>query len=362
LPLSAPDAINPAFQHVKQQLTQPFRFGQWVRLAFVGLLAGELSSGGGCNSSFHVPSTHHPHGAEHFVRPFTLPPLIAHHLALFVAAIAFLIVIGISLSVLFLYIGSVMRFILFDSVLAKECHIRQGWAHRRRYGLRLFVWQIYVLLAFFASFLVLIGIPLAGVLALHWLPHPGGHVLPLVLGGTLLFLILVVIVLVLAAVNVMTKDFVVPQMALEDISAMEGWRRLWLLLKAEKLGYIGYIGMKVVLAIGANIVLGLVSLIVLLAILVPMGGIGVVAVLAGKAVGLTWTFYTITLAVIAACLAVAVFIFVFSIVSVPAIVFFPAYSIYFFAPRYAPLASVLWPQALVSPADGAPPPDATSLP
>jgi hypothetical protein len=355
LPLSAPDAINPAFQHVKQQLTQPFRFGQWIRLAFVGLLAGELSSGGGCNSSFHLPSKHHPQGAEHFVRPFALPPLIAHHPMLFAAAIAFLAVTGISLFVLFLYVGSVMRFILFDSVIAKECHIRQGWARRRRHGFRLFVWQICVLLAFFASFFVVIGIPLACVLALHWLPHPGGHLLPLVLGGTLLFLILLVIVLVLAVVGVMTKDFVVPQMALEDVSAMEGWRKLWLLLKGEKLGYVGYIGMKVVLAIGANIALGLISLIVIVAILLPMGGVGVIAVLAGKAAGLTWTFYTITLAAMVACVAVAVFIFVFSMISVPAIIFFPAYSIYFFAPRYAPLASLLWPQPLVSPADGAPP-------
>jgi hypothetical protein len=355
LPLSAPDAINPAFQHVKQQLTQPFRFGQWMRLAFVGFLAGELSSGGGCNSSFHMPSTHRPQGAEHFVRPFTLPPLITHHPVLFAAMIAFLIVIGISLSVLFIYIGSVMRFVLFDSVVAKECHIRQGWARRRQHGLRLFAWQICVMLAFFGSFFVLIGIPLACLLALHWLPHPAGHLLPLLLGGTLLFLILLVIVFVLAVVNVMTKDFVVPQMALEDVSAMEGWRRLWLLLKAEKLGYVGYIGMKVVLAIGANIVLGFVSLIVLLAILLPVGGFGIIALLTGKAAGFTWSFYTITLAVIVACVAVAVFIFVFSIICVPAIVFFPAYSIYFFAPRYAPLASLLWPQPLISPANGPPP-------
>jgi len=341
---------------------RPFRFGQWIRLAFVGFLAGELSSGGGCNSSFRVPSTHHPRGSEHFVRPFTLPPLIAHHPALFATLIAVLVVIGITLSVIFIYVGSVMRFILFDSVVAKECHIRQGWARWRQHGLRLFVWQICLLLAFFGSIFSFIGIPLACVLVLHWLPHPGGHLLPLVLGGTLLFLIFLVIVLVLAVVNVMTKDFVVPQMALEDVSAMEGWRRLWLLLKREKLGYVGYIGMKVVLALGANIVLGFVSLIALLAILLPMGGFGVVALLAGKAAGFTWSLYTITLAVIVACIAVAVFVFVISLICVPAIVFFPAYSIYFFAPRYPPLASLLWPQPLVSPANGAPPPDTTGLP
>jgi hypothetical protein len=270
-------------------------------------------------------------------------------------------VIGISLAVLFLYIGSVMRFVLFDSVIARECHIRQGWVRRRHHGRRLFVWQICVLLATIASLFILIGIPLAFVVAMNLLPHPGGHLLPLALGGILLLSLLLVLMLALGVVNVMTKDFVVPQMALEDVSAMEGWRRLWLLLKAEKLGYVGYVGMKIVLAIGANIVLGFVSLIVLLAILLPMGGFGIVAVLAGKAAGLTWSFYAIALAVMVGFVALVVFIFVISLICVPAIVFFPAYSIYFFAPRYAPLASLLWPQLAASPANGSPAPDPTAL-
>jgi hypothetical protein len=37
---------------------------------------------------------------------------------------------------------------------------------------------------------------------------------------------------------------------------------------------------------------------------------------------------------------------------VPVIVFFPAYSIYFFAQRYSPLASLLWPQSPAPAATG----------
>ena len=62
----------------------------------------------------------------------------------------------------------------------------------------------------------------------------------------------------------MTKDFVVPQMALEDVSAIEGWRRLWPRIKGEMGGYAAYIGMKIVMAIGAAIILGIVSAIVFL--------------------------------------------------------------------------------------------------
>ena len=53
MPISAMDSISLAFEHTKRQLFKPFRFGQWVRLAFVGLLAGELGSGGNLNLNSH---------------------------------------------------------------------------------------------------------------------------------------------------------------------------------------------------------------------------------------------------------------------------------------------------------------------
>ena len=167
------------------------------------------------------------------------------------------------------------------------------------------------------------------------------------LGGIAVLLVLFVLIAFTAVIHVMTKDFVVPQMALEDIGAMEGWRRLWAWLKADKGGYAGYIGMKIVLAIGAGIAVIIVDLIALFVLLIPVGGVGIVAVLAGKAAGWSWNLYTIGLAVVLGCTVLVILLFVFSLISVPVIVFFPAYSIYFFAGRYPPLASLLWPPAPV---------------
>ena len=356
MPVSAVDVINPAFQHAKQQLFRPFRFVQWVRLAFVGLLAGEMGSGG-CNFNYSFPSTGHPQGSDQSVgSALGLDP------AMLAGLITFFVVAGLVLFVLFTYINSVMRFILFDSIIARECHIRKGWNRHGRHGLQLFVWQILLTLAFFAALAILVGLAAALAWRLDWIVHPGEHVLALVLGGCVCLLLLFTLILAFAVVHVMTKDFVVPQMALEDISAVEGWRRLWAWLKAEKAGYAGYIGMKIVMAIGAGIVFGMITLIIFFVLLIPIGGVGLLAVLAGKAAGLTWTFYTITLAVVGGCIALAVFLFAASLISVPAIVFFPAYSIYFFAPRYPALAALLWPQPPVSEARISPPSEAPPLP
>jgi len=51
----------------------------------------------------------------------------------------------------------------------------------------------------------------------------------------------------------------------------------------------------------------------------------------------------LTVAALAGCVALALFLFAASFISVPAVVFFPAYAIYFLAPRYPILAALLWP-------------------
>lgn len=341
LSISPVDAINPAFHHTKQQLLKPFRFDQWARLALVGLLTGEISSGGGCNFSWPAPQHTKPAGR---VINAAFPFPLAHHPGWSAGTIVFLVFAAIALFLLFLYISSVMRFILFDSVIAQECHIRKGWTRHRRHGLQLFGWQLLISLVSSAGVLIIIAFPLAGAWILGWFNHPGDHLAPLILSGLLFLMVFAAFVLILLLVQVMTKDFVVPQMALEGLSAMEGWRRLWSWCKVEKAGYAGYIGMKVVLAIGAGVFLAIVAVIVLIAFLIPIASLGVIAGLSGTIAGLTWNFFTIILAVFAGLIVFVISMFAVSFVSVPAIVFFPAYSIYFLAPRYAPLAALLWPQ------------------
>jgi hypothetical protein len=343
LPTSAIDAISPAFQHTKQQLLQPFRIAQWAKLALVGFLAGELSSGGCNGGSFQLPTRT---GGGQRLMDFGLPNV---NPALFASLIALLIVLGLVFWILFLYVSSVMRFILFDSVIAKRCEIRRSWRRRHGPGLRYFVWQILFLLAMLVGLTVLVGIPAALAFAAGWLKDPREHLIPLILGGMFLFFVVMGFILLSVVVHVLTKDFVVPEMALENISAVEGWRRLLPMLKSEKGSYAGYLGMKIVMALGTAVVVGIVTFIVILILLIPVGGFGVIAVLAGKTAGLTWNLYTITLAVVVGCIVLAVLLYVVSLISVPAIVFFPAYSIYFFASRYPALDALLRPTPPTAP-------------
>jgi hypothetical protein len=334
LPITAVDSITPALEHTKQQLFQRFRIGQWTKLAFVGLLAGELGSNGCNRSNFHFP-----------VPPGTLPETgLPHSLAelgidptLLAGFITTAIVAALAIGIILLYISSVMRFVLFDGIVAREVHIGWSWSRRLGPGWRFFVWKFlyYVVVAGITA--IVFGIPLAVAFNKGWLKEPGDHIPQLVVSAIVPFLLLFVIAVATAVIVTLMKDFVVPQMALENINASEAWRRLWQMMQADTGAYVAYIVMKIVIAI--------VTVIVGVFLVVPTVAFSILAIITGKSAGLSWNAETITLAIVVAAVVLGVFLYLVSLISVPAIVFFPAYSMYFFAGRYPRLAAVLYPAA-----------------
>jgi len=330
--ISAIDTVSLAFRHTKQQLLQPFRFGQWVRLAIVGLLAGELGSGGSnLRSSLGKGSGPLPPGFPH------IDPAILG------AIIALLIVIGLVFFLVMTYISSVMRFILFDSVLSKYCRIGEGWSRRQGPGFKLFLWHLGFGLIVLCGVVVLVGLPVAFAYFNGWFSAPRAHMQGLILGGLAVFCAGMLLVVTVVVIHVFTKDFVVPQMALEGIGPIEAWSRLWPMLQAEKGDYAVYAIVKVVLAIVAAIIVGIATAIIGVIVALPAIGMMLAAVVAGKTAGLTWNVFTITGAVVAGCILLGIFLFLVAMISVPVMVFFPAYSIYFFAPRYRALGLALYP-------------------
>ena len=113
--LSAVDCVQPAIQHTRQQLFAKFRFPQWSRLALVGILAGELHVGGcGFGNSGQLASQR-PRRVPGVCRraPFPFPHLDPARIAQFAGLIAAIVIFAIVFSIVFLYINSVFRFILF---------------------------------------------------------------------------------------------------------------------------------------------------------------------------------------------------------------------------------------------------------
>ena len=336
MPASPIDVIRPAFDHMVAQLFKPFRSSQWVRLAVTGLLAGELGGSGGCG--LRVPWLPDSSGDGSNQLAQAVPPAAAAWMFVIVPVV---IAIGLGLFVLMMYISSRMRFVLFDSIVNRECSIRRYWRARGEQALRLFVFNLLLTLTTLGGMAIIIGSAAALAFGLGWWRNPRQHIVPIILAGLGFLLLLGIFMIVMTVIAVLAKDFVVPQMALENVNVVEGWRRLQLMISAEKGQYAGYIGMKIVLTIASGIVTAIASFITVLILAIPMALVALIAVFGARAIGLAWNIYTMSAAFTAGILAVIILVAATLLISVPVVVFFPAYSIHFLAARYPALDAQL---------------------
>jgi hypothetical protein len=347
VPVSAVDCVQPALQHTRAQLFTRFRFGQWSRLALVGILAAELHVGG-CNfNGLNLPFNHPRHPGREMLPSSSLlsglPGFNSAHISEHIAQFLALFVVGAFVAIVagfvFLYLNSVFRFILFDSVLRRECSIGGGWQRWRRAGGRFFLWQIVFQFASWLVLGVLIGVPLVMALAAGWATDLKAHVGRIIVAAIFFFGVLFVFVLAAVVIQALAKDFLVPIMALEDLDFAEGWHRVMTMVRLETGRFVVYLLLKLVLSIAATILFSIVAIIPALLVVAP----GVVAVLAGKAAGMGWNVVTISLAIIFGSVLLLLLIYLIALVCVPGTVFFPAYALYFLASRYPILDALLNP-------------------
>jgi len=333
-------------QRARQQLFQPFRLSFWWRMAVVAFFAGEFAS-----YSFNVGSPGGSGGSGHSNKYFLATPpdwVVFRHLLpwILVGAVALVVLIF-----LFLYVHSVFRFILFDSVLTGRCSIRQSWSRRQNQGTRYFVWLIgYTLLMLLALFIV-IGLPVLGLWRAGVFSNAGEHVALLVL--TIFFLLMAFLALLLVSwvIGTVVKDLLIPIMALDDVSVGQAWRSYKPTLVQQKGSAAGYLGMKLLLAIGLGIVVGIVSFFVFLILLIPsvVFFLAMAGLMSSGRVGLV---VGILLTALGGVMLLALIFAISGILSVPLAVFFQSYALYYLGSRYQRLGELLWP---APPESGTPP-------
>ncbi|MBZ5542075.1 MAG: hypothetical protein LAO07_00160 [Acidobacteriia bacterium] len=362
--LSAVQAVTPAFEQTKQQLFKPFRFRHWLNLATISLVTGEFVGGGGGGGGWHggggFPPPRRRGGGDSLFVAFASPTWdrVKEFLPWILLGVAILIV----LFLLWLYAASVYRFILFDSVLYNRCELRKGWQRWKLQGYSYFLWMLGLAVAVPAILLVLVGVPIFLAWRAHIFDQPREHLALLILGGAGLLLLFLGLLLSTAIVALFAKDFVVPVMAMENLGVLDAWRRVLPMLGVEKMSYVGYVLMKIVLAVGSAIIFGILYLLAILILLIPTGILGVAVYFLAKAAGLTWTLMTMSMAVILGGAVVFFIFYVIAFISAPAMVFFQSYTLHFFGSRYPALGAVVFPPSPPPPPSPAAPTEPLPLP
>jgi hypothetical protein len=116
--------------------------------------------------------------------------------------------------------------------------------------------------------------------------------------------------------------------------------------------------MKIVLAIGNAIIVGIVTVLTFIVLLIPLGIAAVIVFFGGKAIGLTLNAATISILVVLGGVIVLAFIYLIALLNTAPMVFFQSYVLHFLGSRYEALGAVLFPpppESPLPPALAAPP-------
>ena len=341
MPLSAADAIGPAITRTKQQLFSPFRWRRWARLAVVCLLTGDFAGGGagGHSGGFNYPGPRGRTGRTLLALPHPDWSRLLPWLPWIIAGVALLFL----LVLLWIYVASVYRFVLFDSVLYDRCELKGNWQRWEPSGRSYFFWCLGLIAVSLIGCAAILGLPLFFAWRAGLFRHPDQHLAALILAGIALVAAVIIFALVVAVVALFAKDFCIPIMALEQVGVLAAWTRLRPILAMEKLAFTAYVLMKIVLAIGSAILFGIIGVIAFLVTLIPLGVLGVIVFFAGKALGLGLNVGTISILAVLGIVVLSGIFYLMAVVSTPPMVFFQAYALHFLGSRYSTLGNIVAP-------------------
>lgn len=245
---SASDAISPAINRTKGYLFHRFRFWTYIKLCLVAVLTDGASSFAGNSSGTNQSSAH----------SFLALPGSAADVGVLVILPAVLLALALVLWIWYLLVR--LRFAYFHCLVYQIKEIGPGWRLYAQPAMRMFQFQLVVVLIFLAAVALLIG-----PFFFFFRGALGGGAQPGV--GTILSMIVVLIPFVFAliflsiALEIITHDFMLPHMALEGITIGEAWHAARLHYLAERGSFWFYGFLRFVLAIIGSIA-GVVILII----------------------------------------------------------------------------------------------------
>jgi hypothetical protein len=337
LPLSAIDAIGPAWSHTSRLLWHPRNWRLMLKIGAVAFFA-QL---GGANFNSHIPNSFGSHDGSVW-HPAAI--------AVMVSVIIFAAIIALLVGLALFYLGSRLQFVLFEIVLRSDTTVAPIW---RRYGAATWRWIGLKILFFITCFAICAPFLIPVIVAfLHNMTanaQDGSIHNPLAFAGTILAFVgsIIVIAIFVAVLYSLLHDFGLPSMALESTTMGETIRRIWNMLIAEPLQVLLYLVMRFVLGFVGSLVAGIILVFGILIACIPFGGLAVVDYFALHGAGTGGHILMVLIWVLLGLMFFALFFVAEIIVLGYLYTFIQAYALYFLGGRYPLMGQYLapfWPQ------------------
>ena len=274
------ESLSPAWEHMKRVLFRPFNLGTWFSFGFIFALQSCVEGGG---SNFNVPggggnggggSGRYNHGGSSGGTDNNIAGAIGdllssihHDLApgpsgldtgLIVGIVIAAFIVAIPLVLLFQWLGSRGQMMAIRSVSMGAAPIGEMWNATSSAGMKMFKFHA-ALLGIGAAILL----PFAGIGAFVALQGQKSHARPeemiAPIAGLAIFAVL--LLLPIAIVSALGRNFVAPIMLKHDIGAREAWKRFWAVAKGSVGQLFVFFLLKMLIGAAAGIVGALAGLI-----------------------------------------------------------------------------------------------------
>jgi hypothetical protein len=330
-PVSAAGAISFALEDALGLLFRPFDAWRWAKLSLLCLFLG----GGTPTAAFQWSLSALPSDLR-------LPALISRarqfieqHPSLIFLTVVFALALGLSI----LYLRSVFRFMLVDSLVNREVALGRAWLHLHPLGESYFWWLAGTLggLATVFSLMVIVALP--------GLQAPSTSAPGKLFATASLAVILPLIVLIglaVALLIMLTDDLVVPLMYADRLPLLSAWRKLWQKMRQDPTSFAVYVLVRFLLSVGVSVAVLLFLVPLLVGLFSGAVIVAAVVVLGLHWVGLAWVWSlpTITLTLAALTLLIALLVVLLSGVGMPGQVFLQDFGLRFIAARSPSLAAL----------------------
>jgi len=316
LPLSATQAISPAFARARLVLIAPFLWGRTWKIAATGYVAAM--------------------GSVFFPFPLLIVPILLAFRGVPKVRPLWIdlgwagTVVLMALFVWAFLLCSHLQFPMFAMVLDREQFVRPEWEHSRKRAWRWARWKL-------TAGLLMSLVPCAGVAwfvlivssGKHSRPHSAmGFFFAMVLG----YLLFALSFMLMALVN----DLVLPAVALEDLPIRLALRCAWDLACRDPGQVALYAVLRIALGFVGQIMVSVALQVAMYALMLPIGFLSMFAGMAHLPTVLMGTLFGLF-----ALLAFASYVYALPLGMGSVLVFLEAYRLYFLAERYPLLAERL---------------------
>lgn len=259
--ISVLEPIGAAIEKTKQILFRPFDIGKWFTLGFCAWLAtlGDSGGGGGPNFNFNYGGGSHGSTQEFQHQVHTVKQEIINNLPVILTVGIVVLIFVFVLAFVFMWLKSRGQFMFLHGVANNVSEVVNPWNRYARQGNSLFLFRVVLWLIG-----MIVSVAMIVPLVFIFIAFAESDFKAIAVAGIVpaIFLIIgfICFCIIMAVINVLTKDFVVPVMYLQDCTVTEGWKRFWNLLRFHKGTFFLFLLVLFVL----NIAIGMIILFIVL--------------------------------------------------------------------------------------------------